>query len=122
MPIEPGVFTSWKEIASYLGKGVRTVQRWEAQFGLPVQRPNIRCKGIVRATRDDLDRWVSTRWSVRQAKAPAVSDELEVLRRKVTELTTENAVLRQELEARRRGNSFCAQSSIQDTSQQQKSV
>lgn len=59
------VFTSWKEIASYLGKGVRTVQRWEAQFGLPVQRPNAHAKGIVRATREELDRWIATRWSLR---------------------------------------------------------
>ncbi len=65
---ESPVFTSWKEIASYLGKGVRTVQRWEAQFGLPVQRPNARSKGIVRASREDLDLWVATRWSSRSMK------------------------------------------------------
>lgn len=59
------VFTSWKEIASYLGKGVRTVQRWEAQFGLPVQRPNARAKGIVRATKEELDRWIAAHWSAR---------------------------------------------------------
>ena len=28
----PSVFTSWKEIACYLGKGIRTVQRWERDF------------------------------------------------------------------------------------------
>ena len=65
----PVVFTSWKEIASYLGKGVRTVQRWEAQFGLPVQRPNAHAKGIVRATREELDQWIATRWSPRLEKA-----------------------------------------------------
>jgi hypothetical protein len=68
MQHDPVIFTSWKEIASYLGKGVRTVQRWEAQFGLPVQRPNARAKGIVRASREDLDRWMATRWSSRSAK------------------------------------------------------
>lgn len=65
---DPQVFTSWKEIASYLGKGVRTVQRWEAQFGLPVQRPNIRSKGIVRASREELDQWIATRWSARSVR------------------------------------------------------
>ena len=67
------IFTSWKEIAAYLGKGVRTVQRWETHLGLPVQRPNTRSKGIVRAARKDLDRWIATRWSSRsvQAKVPA---------------------------------------------------
>jgi hypothetical protein len=59
------VFTCWKEIAAHLGKGVRTVQRWERQFGLPVQRPNAHCKGIVRASREELDKWMQTEWSRR---------------------------------------------------------
>ena len=29
---------SWKEIATYLGRGVRTAQRWEREEGLPVHR------------------------------------------------------------------------------------
>lgn len=29
---------SWKEIASYLKRDVRTVQRWERREGLPVHR------------------------------------------------------------------------------------
>jgi len=29
---------SWKEIAAYLKRGVRTVQRWERSSGLPVYR------------------------------------------------------------------------------------
>jgi hypothetical protein len=29
---------SWKEIAAYLGREVRTVQRWENTEGLPVHR------------------------------------------------------------------------------------
>ncbi len=59
------VFTSWKEIASYLHKGVRTVQRWEAQFGLPIRRPVEKAKGVVQATREDLDRWLASKWAVR---------------------------------------------------------
>jgi hypothetical protein len=35
-------FTSWKEIAKYLGKGVRTAQRWEHEAGLPIRRPMAR--------------------------------------------------------------------------------
>jgi len=30
---------SWKEIAAYLKRGVRTAQRWERCAGLPVRRP-----------------------------------------------------------------------------------
>lgn len=64
---EASTFTCWKEIAAYMGKGVRTVQRWERQFGLPVQRPYARCKGIVRASREELDHWVNTQWSRRSS-------------------------------------------------------
>ena len=39
MTTHSSVLNSWKEIASYLGRSVRTVQRWEREFGLPVHRP-----------------------------------------------------------------------------------
>jgi hypothetical protein len=64
-PQQPELLTSWKEIASYLGKGVRTVQRWEQQYGLPVRRPNEKSKGIVHATRYELDQWLAIQWSQR---------------------------------------------------------
>ena len=111
MRSEPVVFTSWKEIASYLGKGVRTVQRWEAQFGLPVQRPDIKRKGLVRATKDDLDGWIFAHWKPReQSPQASASNELEMLRRTVAELTTENARLQRELEERDRAYGVSARS------------
>ena len=51
------VLGSWKEIANYLGKGVRTVQRWERQSGLPVHRPSGSRKGVVLAFPAELDKW-----------------------------------------------------------------
>lgn len=48
---------SWKEIASYLGKGVRTVQRWEKQFGLPVHRPSA-SSHVLFVVPAELDAWV----------------------------------------------------------------
>ncbi len=63
----PEVFTSWKEISAYLGKSVRTVQRWEGEFGLPVQRANGSSKGTVRASRKEIDAWLRNRWSLRPA-------------------------------------------------------
>jgi hypothetical protein len=51
-------FTSWKEIAAYLGKGVRTVQRWETQLGLPVRRPQKHNKGFVLALPEEIDEWL----------------------------------------------------------------
>ena len=56
---EPPQFLSgWKDIANYLGKGVRTVQRYERQFGLPVRRPAGKPWGSVVATKAELDGWV----------------------------------------------------------------
>jgi hypothetical protein len=49
--------SSWKEIAAYLGKGVRTVQRWEQQFGLPIRRPNSESH-VIFALPQELDAWV----------------------------------------------------------------
>jgi hypothetical protein len=51
------VLGSWKEIANYLGKGVRTVQRWERCSALPVHRPSGSSKGVVLAFPAELDRW-----------------------------------------------------------------
>ena len=53
-----GLLTSWKEIANFLGKGVRTVQRWEATLGLPVIRPAEGRSGIVMARTEELEAWV----------------------------------------------------------------
>jgi hypothetical protein len=60
----PAVLTSWKEIARYMGKGVRTVQRWEQEFGLPVRRPLGSDKKAVLARPSDLDSWVALRCGV----------------------------------------------------------
>src|SRR3954463_959964 len=51
------IFSSWKEIAAFLGKGVRTVQRWEKTLGLPVSRPNGLASNVVVASEEDLINW-----------------------------------------------------------------
>ncbi len=53
------VLSGWKDIANYLGKGVRTVQRYEWQMGLPVRRPAGKPHGSVVATKPEVDAWVS---------------------------------------------------------------
>ncbi|HEU5402752.1 MAG TPA: response regulator [Terriglobales bacterium] len=53
------VLSSWKEIAAYFGKGVRTVQRWEHELGLPIHRPNHADKGVVLAYPRELTDWMS---------------------------------------------------------------
>jgi len=49
---------SWKEIAGYLSKGVRTVQRWEVQMGLPVRRLGREGGEIVYALKSEIDAWI----------------------------------------------------------------
>jgi Tol biopolymer transport system component len=64
---------SWKEIATYLGRGVRTVQRWEREEGLPVHRLAHEKRGNVYARRDELAAW----WESRRrtlAAHPEVTD------------------------------------------------
>ena len=53
----PGVLNSWKEIASYLGKDVRTVMRWEKMHGLPVHRLPGGPKAGVYALKSEVDAW-----------------------------------------------------------------
>src|SRR4051794_3428528 len=54
---EPVRLTSWKDIAAYLGRDVRTVMRWEKERQLPVHRgPGAR--GIVFADPAELDAWM----------------------------------------------------------------
>jgi TolB-like protein/Tfp pilus assembly protein PilF len=48
---------SWKEIAAYLGRDVRTVQRWERRDGLPIHRLQHRKLGSVFAHTAELDTW-----------------------------------------------------------------
>jgi len=55
---KPEVLSGWKDIANYLGKGVRTVQRYEWELCLPVRRPSGKPRGSVIATRAELDAWV----------------------------------------------------------------
>lgn len=48
---------SWKEIAAYLGRGVRACQHWEQELGLPVHRLEGSPKARVYAYTGELDAW-----------------------------------------------------------------
>ena len=49
---------SWKEIASYLGVGMRTAQRWKHQRGLPVRQPGASKRSTVLGLSDEIDQWL----------------------------------------------------------------
>lgn len=54
----PKVLNSWKEIAAYMNRGVRTVQRWESALQLPVHRPQGKNRSAVLALQEEIDEWV----------------------------------------------------------------
>ncbi len=49
--------SGWKAIADFLGTSVRTAQRWETEFGLPVIRAQGDRKGVVAADPAELEAW-----------------------------------------------------------------
>ena len=52
---------SWKEIARYLNRSVRTLYRWEKEEGLPVHRHQHKELGSVFAYTGELDAWLNAR-------------------------------------------------------------
>jgi len=68
---------SWKEIASYLRRDVRTVQRWEKKEGLPVHRHQHDKLGSVYASRTELDSWLSTR-QIAEARPGTNGDKIKL--------------------------------------------
>jgi len=52
---------SWKEIAAYLRREVRTVQFWEKRAGLPIYRVKLAGQSQTCADVDELDAWKTTK-------------------------------------------------------------
>ena len=78
-PINPArldILNGWKEIANYLGKGVRSVQRYERDLGLPVHRISGRSASAVLAIKAELDHWInSTRVRLNEGTARKSTDQ-----------------------------------------------
>jgi phage terminase Nu1 subunit (DNA packaging protein) len=60
--------TSWKEIAAFFGRNVRTVQRWEKEEGLPIHRHLHHRQSSVYAYPGELGEW----W---RKRAPDASEQ-----------------------------------------------
>ena len=58
------ILTSWKEIATYLDRDVRTCVRWEHRYGLPIHRLERDSKAKVFAYKDQIDAWLAERSTV----------------------------------------------------------
>jgi hypothetical protein len=54
---ERKILSGWKDIAVYLGRGVRTVQRWELSYGMPVRRQKADARSVF-AFGDEIDAWL----------------------------------------------------------------
>jgi len=86
--------TSWKEIAEYLGKSIRTVQRWEHEFGLPVCRPERDAsKATVLIEKAALDRWIRSTFNPDETSRTQLN---WALLERSKQLIAEAAILREE--------------------------
>lgn len=63
--------TGWKDIAVYLDRGVRTAQRWERDFGLPVRRIGREGAESVFAFTTEIDRWLESSSAAKAKGQPA---------------------------------------------------
>ena len=70
-PLPDKKLVSWKEIATHLGREVRTVQRWETTEGLPIHRHEHQKKSTVYAYAGELDDWFKKRQPVDDPEADA---------------------------------------------------
>lgn len=65
---------SWKEVAAYLGRDVRTAIRWEQERGLPVHRVPGGRRQAVFAYPEELDAWMEGRSGAPEAGSPPPAD------------------------------------------------
>ena len=89
------ILTGWKEIATHLRYGMRTVQRWERN-GLPVKRVNHSPRSPVVADAEELDAWILHRVHLPPGASRERTDNLQRAR----ELRRQSQEMRKELRAR----------------------
>lgn len=70
-PQAQSTLESWKAIASYLHRDVRTVQRWERKEGLPVRRHVHKKQATVYAYPEEIDHWRASRAEDDPVPAPS---------------------------------------------------
>lgn len=94
----PRILSSWKEVANYLGKSLRTAQRYERECGLPVRRPAGKWHAAVFATKDEMEAWVKAN-PTREVHLPLNSNvNVEKMQKLCDEMTGLQAELRATLE------------------------
>lgn len=101
------VLNSWKEVASYVGRGVRTIQRWEQDLRFPVRRPRGKLRSAVLALKPEIDAWLRTSHAETATKPTAhtihqqnhakLMNNAQVLRARVTVLQTSSDALQKQV-------------------------
>lgn len=76
------VLTSWKEIAEYCSKSVRTIQRWEQMLDFPVHRPRPHSQ-VIFAFEEEIDEWIAKTHVV-------LPEDVQMLQERVRVLQAEN--------------------------------
>lgn len=98
------ILNSWKEIATYVGRGVRTVQRWERELRFPVRRPRGKQRSAVIAFKKEIDAWLHsprvqeagpTRHITPEVHARLLRNTEELLARTALLLSTSDRINRQ---------------------------
>lgn len=89
------VLHGWKQIARYLGCGIRTAQRWEAQCALPVNRPRHHLRSPVLAQSEALDAWAAGDRAIPplplESHYKDIEQQLQELKRQVALLAGRNS-------------------------------
>jgi hypothetical protein len=85
------ILSGWKDIAGYVRRGIRTVQRWEREYDLPVRRTRVGPKVTVLAVPAEIDAWVRARDF--QKNAQGKTERMSLLQ-SLKELRAENQELR----------------------------
>lgn len=96
--------TGWKEISTFLRRGVRTVQRWES-LGLPIRRIKGGRLSSVFAFAEELDAW-------EKASPTRFLDVMADLKAKVQSLEIEVTSLKQQLKYERQRSSLQNESAV----------
>ena len=88
-----GLLNSWKEIATFLDRGVRTVQRWEREQNLPVHRVGSGERSPVFAFPTELLIWARTVDVQMGPSAPSARESHNPAVRRSRQLVSESLAL-----------------------------
>src|ERR1700735_4884863 len=86
------VLNSWKEISNYIARGVRTAQRWESELSMPVHRLELKDRNEIFAFSDELDSWMSRRFSASEPLAQ-LNNRISSLSWHMAELTSQTRAI-----------------------------